>query len=67
MNVFEVSCVSVCLCVCQVQMHFVVDGITAKTPLQQLVPEEPMWAQTGISFKGLLGSTVFVLEKFMQG
>ncbi len=53
-------------------MHLLEDGITAKPPLQRLVPGEnrdgsSIWAQTGISFKGLLGLTVFVLEKFMQG
>lgn len=47
-------------CVSQVRIHLAVDGITEKPPLQRLVPGEPIWAQTGISFKGLLGLTVFV-------
>lgn len=43
----------------------------ATTPAA-IVPGENMdgssiWAQTGISFKGLLDLTVFVLEKFTQG
>lgn len=39
------ACVHLCACVYEVQMHLLVDGITAKPPLLQLV----LWGEIGMA------------------